>query len=106
MGKEIFVLKPWQRVPMSALIDEPGTSAYYKTGSWRSQRPVWDGQRCVHCFICWVYCPDSAIRVREGKVVGIDYDYCKGCGICARECPPKAGAIEMVGGEDGASGAS
>ena len=24
----------------------------------------------------------------------IDYDYCKGCGICAAECP--CGAIEMV----------
>jgi len=23
-----------------------------------------------------------------------DYDYCKGCGICANECPTKA--IEMV----------
>jgi len=24
----------------------------------------------------------------------IDYDYCKGCGICANECPKKA--IEMI----------
>jgi Pyruvate/2-oxoacid:ferredoxin oxidoreductase delta subunit len=26
--------------------------------------------------------------------VKIDYDYCKGCGICAQECPAKA--IRMV----------
>ena len=32
----------------------------------------------------------------DGKVCGIDLDYCKGCGICAFECPDKAGAIEMV----------
>jgi Pyruvate/2-oxoacid:ferredoxin oxidoreductase delta subunit len=24
----------------------------------------------------------------------VDYDYCKGCGICVEECP--CGAIEMV----------
>jgi len=26
----------------------------------------------------------------------IDYKYCKGCGICAEECPPKVKAITMV----------
>jgi pyruvate ferredoxin oxidoreductase delta subunit len=29
-----------------------------------------------------------------GKFVGFDYDYCKGCGICAYECPKEA--IKMV----------
>ena len=32
-------------------------------------------------------------------MVGVNYDYCKGCGICARACP--FGAIIMVNeGED------
>ena len=42
-------------------------------------------------------CPDNAIiKVEPGKsyAYAVDLDYCKGCGICARECP--AGAIEMV----------
>jgi len=34
--------------------------------------------------------------VKDGKMVGIDYEHCKGCGICANECPPKASAIKMV----------
>ncbi|MCP2605919.1 4Fe-4S binding protein, partial [Candidatus Aminicenantes bacterium AC-335-O07] len=37
------------------------------------------------CDNCWVFCPDlSIIRNEEYSV---NYDYCKGCGICARECP-------------------
>jgi pyruvate ferredoxin oxidoreductase delta subunit len=39
-----------------------------------------------------------SIDVKDGKMVGINLDYCKGCGICALECPGKKGkkAIEMV----------
>jgi pyruvate ferredoxin oxidoreductase delta subunit len=42
-----------------------------------------------------VFCPDSAIIVEDAKVKGVDYDHCKGCGICARECPPKVQAFTM-----------
>lgn len=43
--------------------------------------------------LCWLYCPEGVIEVRNGVPV-VDYEYCKGCGICAAECP--AGAIVMV----------
>jgi 2-oxoacid:acceptor oxidoreductase delta subunit (pyruvate/2-ketoisovalerate family) len=46
--------------------------------------------------LCWLYCPDSAIRAAGGRVVDIDYDHCKGCGVCAAVCPPRANAIRMV----------
>ena len=36
---------------------------------------------------------DASIQVADGKVTGIDYDHCKGCGICSKEC--KFGAITM-----------
>jgi pyruvate ferredoxin oxidoreductase delta subunit len=42
---------------------------------------------------CWVYCPDGIVRLKDEKIE-IDLKYCKGCGICAEECPRKA--IEMV----------
>jgi len=44
--------------------------------------------------ICWVFCPDSAVEVEGMRFKGFDLTHCKGCGICARECPP--GCIEMV----------
>jgi 2-oxoacid:acceptor oxidoreductase delta subunit (pyruvate/2-ketoisovalerate family) len=49
---------------------------------------------CFHCDICYGYCPDNAIRKGEDGSLEIDYDYCKGCGICASECP--CGAIKMT----------
>jgi len=48
---------------------------------------------CNKCKICIEFCPDGVIYESVGSVE-IDYDYCKGCGICAEECTPKA--IEMV----------
>ncbi len=87
--------KGWKELPIG-LVLEGATSKDFETGDWRSDKPIWDEKKCTHCLICWVYCPDSAIIVKDGKVVGIDYSYCKGCGICAEECPPKIQAITMV----------
>ncbi|MHB0913955.1 MAG: 4Fe-4S binding protein [Armatimonadota bacterium] len=86
----------WHELPVGGLIKEAGCSAKYKTGDWRTMRPIWDESKCINCLICWVYCPDSAVQVKEGKVTGIDLDHCKGCGICSQECPPKANAYTMV----------
>ncbi|NOY62057.1 MAG: FAD-dependent oxidoreductase [Gammaproteobacteria bacterium] len=47
---------------------------------------------CFECDNCWHFCPDAAVIKKEGGYT-IDYDYCKGCGICAQECP--CGHIEM-----------
>lgn len=89
-------LKRARDIPIGGIIKEPGNSVEYKTGDWRSMRPVWTPEGCIHCLICWVYCPDSSILVEDGKMIGIDYDHCKGCGICARECPRKEKALHMV----------
>jgi 2-oxoacid:acceptor oxidoreductase delta subunit (pyruvate/2-ketoisovalerate family) len=49
---------------------------------------------CFHCDNCYSYCPDNAIIKHEDGTLEINYDYCKGCGICASECP--CGAIKMT----------
>jgi len=89
-------LYAWHEEPMAGMIKEPGSSVHYETGSWRTFRPIWDSEKCIHCLRCWAYCPDASVLVEDGKVTGIDYVHCKGCGICAKECPSKAKAIEMI----------
>jgi 2-oxoacid:acceptor oxidoreductase delta subunit (pyruvate/2-ketoisovalerate family) len=50
---------------------------------------------CFECDNCYGVCPDNAvIKLGPGKRFKFNYDYCKGCGICAQECP--CGAINMV----------
>jgi 2-oxoacid:acceptor oxidoreductase delta subunit (pyruvate/2-ketoisovalerate family) len=49
---------------------------------------------CFECDNCYAVCPDNAvIKLAPGERYEIDYDYCKGCGLCAEECP--CGAIVM-----------
>ena len=84
----------WKELPIGAIIKEPGTSKRFETGDWRTERPVLDPEKCIHCMFCWIYCPDSSIKVENGKMEGFLYEYCKGCGICADVCPTKA--ITMV----------
>ena len=96
VGKEIVMEKSWCEEPIAGIIFRAGNSSEYKTGSWRTYRPVWNAEKCIQCLRCYLLCPDMAIRISDGKVCGIDYEYCKGCGICANECPKKAQAIEMV----------
>lgn len=50
---------------------------------------------CFECDNCYGMCPDNAvIKLGPGKRFAFNYDYCKGCGLCAEECP--CGAIDMV----------
>jgi pyruvate ferredoxin oxidoreductase delta subunit len=81
--------KGWKSLPQGAVMTEPGSSRKYKTGDWRAFKPVIEIEKCVDCLFCWIYCPDGAI-VRKEKTVEVNYDYCKGCGICAKECPKQA----------------
>lgn len=50
---------------------------------------------CFECDNCYGVCPDNAvIKLGPGKRFKYNFDYCKGCGVCASECP--CGAIKIV----------
>ncbi|MBU6498886.1 MAG: 2-oxoacid:acceptor oxidoreductase family protein [Thaumarchaeota archaeon] len=79
-------------------VTRTGNSAVRHTGNWRTFKPVIDYEKCTDCMICYAYCPESAMSVREDGRVAIDYDNCKGCMICLTECPLRAISQTMEGG--------
>jgi formate dehydrogenase beta subunit len=67
-------------------------------GGLSRQQATGEGRRCfscgncLSCDNCWTLCPDVAVLktqevAADGSHYLFDYDYCKGCGLCARECP-------------------
>lgn len=81
-------------------ISYPKKGAMGKTGSWRVFKPVLDTEKCVNCLLCWVFCPESCIEQIEEGGISIDYEYCKGCGVCATECKVKAITMKREQGEE------
>ncbi len=78
-----------------------------KNAGWRNKRPVVDADACTGCLQCYLYCPDGTIVRRAcqpadgadaarvaGAPIAIDYDFCKGCGVCVSVC--RFGALAMV----------
>lgn len=62
---------------------------------WRIEKPLFNKDYCIDCQFCWVYCPDMSIISRDKKMVGIDFDHCKGCGICVQVCPTNPKSLLM-----------
>lgn len=75
----------------SKSFDECGLRLHEYQAVTEAQRCMSCGN-CMSCDNCLALCPDNAVKRNELGLY-IDYDYCKGCGICARECP--CGSIKM-----------
>jgi len=82
-------MKSWKDIKMGG-ITEKASSLDYKTGSWRSLRPILDTKKCINCMRCVIYCPDNCIPIKYNKRLETNLDYCKGCLICVEVCPVKA----------------
>lgn len=94
-------LKGWKELNPGAVVTEAGSAQKFKTGSWRAFKPRWIEENCIQCMFCWTYCPDMAITAKDGKRGAFNFDYCKGCGICALECPGKKGKKAIVMEKEG-----
>jgi len=98
MESDAGIVEPsWQAVPYlgSAQFAGPtirhrGSAALRATGNWRTERPVIELAKCKRCFLCYLYCPEAAMRLDAQNFPHVDYDHCKGCMICYEECPTDA----------------
>jgi len=95
MPKKVDAICSWTSLEPGILITEPGCAAEFKTGDWRTGMiPVIDWEKCVKCGRCYIFCPDMAYAPNEDGTYTWLADYCKGCGICAAECPAEAITME------------
>jgi len=81
--------KSWKEASLAGVCWK--SSMTYLTGDWKTFKPVRDVTKCTKCLLCTLFCPDAAIHWDPKKGdIEFDLNYCKGCGICANECPTKA----------------
>jgi len=95
----------YQTAPMGGIILNAGSTAWNDLSTSRTGwLPVLDDEKCVHCGMCDMVCPDLClVWTAEGnelvptaaKLTGIDYRYCKGCLRCIETCPTGAMTREV-----------
>jgi len=78
---------------------QPGSSIGNDLSAARSGfLPAFNRERCIHCALCDMVCPDLCLVWEQGEpggrfqreLTGVDYRYCKGCLRCVETCPASA----------------
>ncbi len=93
--------------PIGGVILDPGNSIRKNmTTSRQGFLPAWDPDTCIHCGICDIVCPDLCFAWSDDEdgepavqLLGIDYNYCKGCLKCIDACP--TGSLTELREEEG-----
>jgi pyruvate ferredoxin oxidoreductase gamma subunit len=89
--------------PVGGIIPEPGNMVWNDLSASRTGwLPVLDREKCIHCGLCDLVCPDYCLTWGDGEaggkfereLMGVDYRYCKGCLRCVESCPTGALAKE------------
>jgi pyruvate ferredoxin oxidoreductase gamma subunit len=83
----------------SQVLANPGATAWNDVSSARTGfLPAFNRERCIHCALCEMVCPDACLVWDKGEeggrfereLAGVDYRYCKGCLRCVESCPASA----------------
>ena len=100
MQRYLVVMEPTATGYSAYSPDLPGCVA---TGASRAdvEQAMREAERCFNCGLCnqcdncHLFCPDlSIIHDQSAQGRHINYDYCKGCGLCVVECPRNAMTLE------------
>ena len=94
-GKGVKLVS-WKEITHGSHVFEAGNAANFKTGDWRSDKPVFIAEKCRQCLLCFPACADSAIILNDGKMEGFNFDFCKGCLVCKEVCPFNAVEKEVL----------
>jgi pyruvate ferredoxin oxidoreductase gamma subunit len=78
---------------MTVDLNVGGYGTLKDVSSWRVFTPYIHEDKCIGCKNCWIFCPEAALDWKSNNKPGLINHACKGCGVCANECPVKA--IEM-----------
>ena len=93
----------YETQPLGGILPEPGNTAWNDLSASRTGwLPVLDREKCIHCGLCDLVCPDLCLVWGDGQdggkyereLMGVDYRYCKGCLRCVESCPTGALAKE------------
>ena len=89
----------YEAQPIGGIILEPGNTVWNDLSAARTgSLPVFNRERCIHCGLCDLVCPDYCLVWDNGEnggrfareLIGVDYRYCKGCLRCVESCPASA----------------
>ena len=99
MSEKINIHTKADDLTIGGNIYEAGNARNFKTGDWRSQKPIYISEKCKQCGLCFPVCPDDAITVEEQKRKDFNYDYCKGCRSLRKSLPIWSNRNERRGGK-------
>jgi pyruvate ferredoxin oxidoreductase gamma subunit len=89
----------YETQPAGGLLPAPGNMAWNDLSASRTGwMPVLHEEKCIHCGVCDLVCPDMCLVWADGEeggkyerqLMGVDYRYCKGCLRCVESCPSGA----------------
>jgi len=88
--------KEFKRLPKGRIKEfTEVTSGLTENAALREAERCFSCGTCNECENCYIFCPDASI-LKKGEEISqqVDYDFCKGCGICFVECPRRAISLE------------
>ena len=68
---EINSNTPMEKMTIGGDIYEAGNSREFKTGDWRSIRPIFDPEKSKQCGLCFPVCPENAIPLGKDHLIMI-----------------------------------